>query len=159
MFSWHCCFSVFLVGMWAGHDSMMCSMLYGEVWQYSHGLPIFSIVGAPNLALLILMLSFFKLILFFPILGTIAWNFLPFVLPSHFLFCHSSTLCLLILLYISFFPSPVFSFVSLSSPSLASCSAFSLPSIPQCAGIQHICVVISFRCLSVWIFFFLLSLL
>ena len=70
--------------MWAGHDSMICSMLYGEVWQYSHGLPIFSIVGAPNLALLILLLSFLKLILFFPILGTIAWNFLPFVLPSHF---------------------------------------------------------------------------
>ena len=37
--------------MWAGHDSIICSMLYGEVWQYSHGLPIFSIVGAPNLAL------------------------------------------------------------------------------------------------------------
>ena len=91
--------------MWAGHDSMICSMLYGEVWQYSHGLPIFSIVGAPNLALLILLLSFLKLILFFPILGTIAWNFLPFVLPSHF-FCHSSILCLLIMLYISFFLVP-----------------------------------------------------
>ena len=63
---------------------MICYMLYGEVWQYSHGLPIFSIVGVPNLALLILLLSFLKLILFFPILGTIAWNFLPFVLPSHF---------------------------------------------------------------------------
>ena len=34
-------------------------MLYGEVWQYSHGLPIFSIVGAPNLALLMLLLYFF----------------------------------------------------------------------------------------------------
>ena len=41
-------------------------MLYGEVWQYSHGLPIFSIVDAPNLALFILLLSILKLILFFP---------------------------------------------------------------------------------------------
>ena len=137
---------------------MICSMLYGEVWQYSHGLPIFSIVGDPNLVLLILLLSFLKLILFYPILGTIAWNFLPFVLPSHFFFCHSFILCLLIMLYISFFPSPVFSFVSLSSPSLGSWSAFSLPSIPQCAGIQHInCVMISFRCLSMWIFFVISS--
>ena len=87
--------------MWAGHDSIICSMLYGEVWQYSHGLPIFSIVGAPNLALFILLLSILKLILFFPIFGTIAWNFLPFWLPFHF-FCHSSILCLLIILYISF---------------------------------------------------------
>ena len=55
LLSMHCCFSLFLVGMWAGHVSMICSMLYGEVWQYSHGLPIFSIVGAPNLALLILL--------------------------------------------------------------------------------------------------------
>ena len=72
LFSWHCCISLFLVGVLAGHVSMICSMLYGEIWQYSHGLPIFSIVGAPNLALLILLLSFVKLILFFPIFGTIA---------------------------------------------------------------------------------------
>ena len=88
--------------MWAGHDSKMCSMLYGEVWQYSHGLPIFSIVGAPNLALLNLLLSFLKLILFFPVLGIIVWNFLPFFAAVPF-FCHSPILCLLIMLYISFF--------------------------------------------------------
>ena len=153
LFSWHCCLSLFHVGMWTRHVSMICSMLYGEVRQCSHGLPIFSIVGASNLGMLILLLSFVKLILFF----SIFWYYcveisafraaVPFLLPLfYFVFFYYD-------IYFFSFPSPVFSFVLLSSPSLASWSAFSLPSIPQCAGIQQICVIISFWCLSRWVFF------
>ena len=79
LFSWHCCFSLFLVGMWAGHDSIICSMLYGEVWQYSHGLPIFSIVGAPNLARVYLVVVYFEVDLIFSYLWYYCVEFSAFL--------------------------------------------------------------------------------
>ena len=140
-------FSLFLVGIWAGHVSMIpvCSMLYGDVWQYSHGFPIFSIVRAPSLALFNLFFLW-KLILFFSNLWYYCVEFsafdaaIPFLLPFfHFVLFNYAVYF--------FFPNPVLSLVWLFSSSLASWSAFSLPSIPQCAWIQHICVI-SFWCLS-----------
>ena len=71
LLSWHLSFILFLVGIWAGHVSIICSLLYGDVWQYSHCFPIFSVVGAPNLAMLILLFFLWKVILFFPVFGTI----------------------------------------------------------------------------------------
>ena len=78
---------------------MICSMLYGEIWQYSHGLPIFSIVGAPNLALLILLLSFVKLILFFPIFWYYCVEFSAFSAAVPFSFA-TLLFCVFLLCYI-----------------------------------------------------------
>ena len=76
LLSWHCFFSSFVLGMWAGHVSMICSMSHGDIPQYSPGFPIFSIVGTPYLAVLIFFFLW-KFILFF---------FL-YLVPLHRVFC------------------------------------------------------------------------
>ena len=123
-----------LTGSCTGRSSNMWSIVSGLVPHASHSMSFLLMHVVPSLILFSLLFWRLNVNLFRPILGINEWKNLPFFSSSH-LCCQSSLILWFIMLYASVFPNLVLIVISLSKPSLAFASAFSLPRMPQCAGI------------------------